>query len=101
VRELAVVSGGPGRGRESFDVTKDNKGAPQRGKKARGWRRRVDLTSRPWSSWRGSARTSRSAPQEEEREEGKQTEITEMSEHQKVIRIEETITLAELSQTMA
>src|SRR5205823_11299722 len=33
VRELAVVSGGPGRGREFIDVTKDQKGAPQRGKK--------------------------------------------------------------------
>ena len=33
VRELAVVSGGPGRGREFIDVTKDNKGGPgQRGK---------------------------------------------------------------------
>src|SRR2546426_6866291 len=31
---------------------------------------------------------------------GKQTEITEMSEHKKVIRIDETITVAELSQTM-
>src|SRR5262249_46374373 len=31
---------------------------------------------------------------------GKQTEITEMAEHKKVIRIEETITVGELSQTM-
>jgi len=31
---------------------------------------------------------------------GKQTEITEMAEHKKVIRLEETITVAELSQTM-
>src|SRR5205807_4113482 len=31
---------------------------------------------------------------------GKQTEITEMAEHKKVIRLEETITVAELSQRM-
>src|SRR2546427_12384315 len=38
--------------------------------------------------------------QKKSEKKGKQTEITEMSEHKKVIRIDETITVAELSQTM-
>ena len=101
VRELAVVSGGPGRGREFIDVTKDNKGAPQRGKKGP----RVEKTEsiskqdlvelarqRAYVPVRGHKKKSA--------KKGKQTEITEMSEHKKVIRIEETITVAELSQTM-
>jgi translation initiation factor IF-2 len=101
VRELAVVSGGPGRGREFIDVTKDNKGAPQRGKKGP----RVEKTEsiskqdlvelarqRAYVPVRGHKKKSA--------KKGKQTEITEMSEHKKVIRIDETITVAELSQTM-
>ena len=101
VRELAVVSGGPGRGREFIDVTKDQKGAPQRGKKGP----RVEKTEsiskqdlidlarqRAYVPVRGHKKKSA--------KKGKQTEITEMAEHKKVIRIEETITVAELSQTM-
>jgi len=102
VRELAVVSGGPGRGREFIDVTKDNKGGPgQRGKKGP----RVEKTEsiskqdlvelarqRAYVPVRGHKKKSA--------KKGRQTEITEMSEHKKVIRIEETITVAELSQTM-
>src|SRR6266478_7682408 len=101
VRELAVVSGGPGRGREFIDVTKDNKGAPQRGKKGP----RVEKTEsiskqdlvelarqRAYVPVRGHKKKSA--------KKGKQTEITEMSEHKKVIRMDETITVAELSQTM-
>jgi translation initiation factor IF-2 len=101
VRELAVVSGGPGRGREFIDVTKDQKGAPQRGKKGP----RVEKTEsiskqdlvalahqRAYVPVRGHKKKSA--------KKGKQTEITEMSEHKKVLRIEETITPSEMSQAM-
>ena len=102
VRELAVVSGGPGRGREFIDVTKDQKGGPgQRGKKGP----RVDKVEslskqdlvalahqRAYVPVRGHKKKSA--------KKGKQTEITEMAEHKKVLRIEETITPAEMSQAM-
>src|SRR5205823_7233507 len=96
-REVAVVSGGPGRGREFIDVTKDkqkNKKGP-RVEKAESLSRQdlVDLArQRAYVPVRGHKKKSA--------KKGKQTEITEMSEHKKVIRIEETITVAELSQTM-
>ena len=97
VRELAVVSGGPGRGREFIDVSKDK----QKGKK----RPRVEKVEslskqdlvelakqRAYIPLRGHKKRST--------KKGKSTEITEMSEHKKVVRLEETITVAELSQTM-
>src|SRR5216683_508043 len=97
VRELAVVSGGPGRGREFIDVTKDK----QKGKKGP----RVEKTEsiskqdlvalahqRQYVPIRGHKKKSA--------KKGKQTEITEMSEHKKVLHIEETITPSEMSQAM-
>ena len=97
VRELAVVSGGPGRGREFIDVTKDK----AKGKKGP----RVDKVEslskqdlvelakqRAYVPMRGHKKKTA--------KKGKSTEITEMSEHKKVIRIEETITPAEMSQAM-
>jgi translation initiation factor IF-2 len=96
-----VVSGGPGRGREFIDVTKDQKGAPQRGKKGPRVEKtetisRQDLVAlaqqRAYVPVRGHKKKSA--------KKGKSTEITEMSEHKKVLRIEETITVAEMSQAM-
>jgi len=102
VRELAVVSGGPGRGREFIDVTKDNKGGPgQRGKKGPRVEKTESLSKqdlvelakqRAYVPVRGHKKKSA--------KKGKQTEITEMSEHKKVLRIEETITPSEMSQAM-
>ncbi|HEX4384273.1 MAG TPA: translation initiation factor IF-2 [Myxococcales bacterium] len=101
VRELAVVSGGPGRGREFIDVTKDQKGAPTRGKKGPRVEKtetisRQDLVAlaqqRAYVPVRGHKKKSA--------KKGKSTEITEMSEHKKVLHIEETITVAEMSQAM-
>ncbi|HTO98993.1 MAG TPA: translation initiation factor IF-2 [Myxococcales bacterium] len=101
VRELAVVSGGPGRGREFIDVTKDKAGPGQRGKKGPRVEKTESLSKqdlidlarqRSYVPVRGHKKKSA--------KKGKQTEITEMAEHKKVIRIEETITPAELSQTM-
>jgi translation initiation factor IF-2 len=101
VRELAVVSGGPGRGREFIDVTKDQKGAPTRGKKGPRVEKtetisRQDLVAlaqqRAYVPVRGHKKKTA--------KKGKSTEITEMSEHKKVLRIEETITVAEMSQAM-
>jgi translation initiation factor IF-2 len=97
VRELAVVSGGPGRGREFIDVTKDKakgKKGP-RVEKAETLSKQdlIDLArQRQYVPVRGHKKKSA--------KKGKQTEITEMAEHKKVIRIEETITPAELSQKM-
>ena len=97
VRELQVVGGGPGRGREFIDVTKDK----QKGKKGPRVEKTeslskqdlVDLAKQRYSvPLRGHKKRS---PKK-----GKTTEITEMAEHKKVIRLEETITVAELSQTM-
>ena len=97
VRELAVVSGGPGRGREFIDVTKDK----QKGKKGPRVEKVESLSKqdlielakqRAYVPVRGHKKRST--------KKGKQTEITEMAEHKKVIRVEETITVAELSQTM-
>ena len=101
VRELAVVSGGPGRGREFIDVTKDTKGAPTRGKKGPRVEKiesisKQDLVAlahqRAYVPVRGHKKKSA--------KKGKSTEITEMSEHKKVLRIEETITPSEMSQAM-
>ena len=97
VRELAVVSGGPGRGREFIDVTKDkqkNKKGP-RVEKAETLSKQdlIDLArQRAYVPVRGHKKKSA--------KKGKTTEITEMAEHKKVIRIDETITVAELSQRM-
>ena len=101
VRELAVVSGGPGRGREFIDVTKDTKGAPTRGKKGPRVEKiesisKQDLVAlahqRAYVPVRGHKKKTA--------KKGKSTEITEMSEHKKVLRIEETITPSEMSQAM-
>ena len=97
VRELAVVSGGPGRGREFIDVTKDkqkNKKGP-RVEKAETLSKQdlIDLArQRAYVPVRGHKKKSA--------KKGKQTEITEMAEHKKVLRIEETITPAEMSRAM-
>src|SRR5919204_122501 len=97
VRELAVVSGGPGRGREFIDVTKDK----QKGKKGPRVEKAETISKqdlielarqRAYVPVRGHKKRST--------KKGKQTEITEMAEHKKVIRVEETITVAELSQRM-
>jgi len=102
VRELAVVSGGPGRGREFIDVTKDNKGGPgQRGKKGPRVEKTESLSKQDLVDLaRQRAYVPVRGHKKKSAKKGKQTEITEMSEHKKVIRIEETITVAELSQTM-
>jgi translation initiation factor IF-2 len=97
VRELAVVSGGPGRGREFIDVTKDK----QKGKKGP----RVDkVESLSKQDLVDLARQRAYVPvrghKKKSAKKGKQTEITEMSEHKKVLRIEETITPSEMSQAM-
>ena len=97
VRELAVVSGGPGRGREFIDVSKDKakgKKGPRVDKvEALSKQDLVDLAKqRAYVPVRGHKKRSG--------KKGKSTEITEMSEHKKVIRIEDTITVSELSQTM-
>src|SRR5207249_8630434 len=97
VRELAVVSGGPGRGREFIDVSKDKakgKKGP-RVEKAETLSKQdlIDLArQRAYVPLRGHKKRST--------KKGRTTEITEMAEHKKVIRLEETITVAELSQTM-
>ena len=97
VRELAVVSGGPGRGREFIDVTKDKtkqKKGP-RVDKAETISKQdlVELAKqRAYVPVRGHKKKSA--------KKGKSTEITEMSEHKKVLRIEETITPSEMSQAM-
>ncbi len=98
VRELAVVSGGPGRGREFIDVSKDK----QKGKKgprvdkveSLSKQDLVDLARQRAAYVPVRGHKKRSAKK------GKSTEITEMSEHKKVVRIEETITVSELSQAM-
>jgi translation initiation factor IF-2 len=102
VRELAVVSGGPGRGREFIDVTKDNKGGPgQRGKKGPRVEKTESLSKQDLVELaRQRAYVPVRGHKKKSAKKGKQTEITEMAEHKKVIRIEETITVAELSQTM-
>ena len=102
VRELAVVSGGPGRGREFIDVTKDNKGGPgQRGKKGPRVEKTESLSKQDLVELaRQRAYVPVRGHKKKSAKKGKQTEITEMSEHKKVIRIDETITVAELSQTM-
>src|SRR5438105_8410610 len=97
VRELAVVSGGPGRGREFIDVTKDKakgKKGPRVDKvESLSKQDLVDLArQRAYVPVRGHKKKSA--------KKGKTTEITEMAEHKKVIRIDETITVAELSQRM-
>jgi translation initiation factor IF-2 len=102
VRELAVVSGGPGRGREFIDVTKDNKAGPgQRGKKGPRVEKTESLSKQDLVDLaRQRAYVPVRGHKKKSAKKGKQTEITEMSEHKKVIRIDETITVAELSQTM-
>src|SRR5207237_10190704 len=90
-------AGAQGRGREFIDVTKDK----QKGKKGPRVEKVESLSKqdlielakqRAYVPVRGHKKRST--------KKGKQTEITEMAEHKKVIRLEETITVAELSQTM-
>ena len=98
VRELAVVSGGPGRGREFIDVSKDK----QKGKKGPRVEKveslskqdLVDLARQRAAYVPVRGHKKRSAKK------GKGTEITVMSEHKKVVRIEDTITVSEFSQAM-
>ena len=98
VRELQVVGHGPGRGREFIDVTKDKAKQVKKGprvEKVESLSKQdlVELAKQRYSvPIRGHKKKSA--------KKGKGTEITEMSEHKKVIRIEETITLSELSQRM-
>ncbi len=98
VRELQVVGGGPGRGREFIDVTKD---AAKKGKKGPRVEKVESLSKqdlvelakqRAYVPVRGHKKKTA--------KKGKSTEITEMAEHKKVIRIEESITLVELSQEL-
>jgi translation initiation factor IF-2 len=97
VRELAVVSGGPGRGREFIDVTKDK----QKGKKGPRVEKAETLSKQDLIELaRQRAYVPVRGHKKKSTKKGKQTEITEMAEHKKVIRIEDTITVAELSQTM-
>jgi translation initiation factor IF-2 len=97
VRELQVVGHGPGRGREFIDVTKDKakgKKGP-RVDKAESLSKQdlVELAKQRYAvPIRGHKKKSA--------KKGKGTEITEMAEHKKIIRLEETITVSELSQTM-
>ncbi|HYZ88909.1 MAG TPA: translation initiation factor IF-2, partial [Myxococcales bacterium] len=86
-----------GRGREFIDVTKDK----QKGKKGPRLEKAETISKqdlielarqRAYVPVRGHKKRST--------KKGKQTEITEMAEHKKVIRIEETITVGELSQRM-
>src|SRR5438132_1036651 len=91
VRELAVVSGGPGRGREFIDVTKDNKGGPgQRGKKGPRVEKTESLSKQDLVELaRQRAYVPARGHKKKSAKKGKQTEITEMSEQKKVIRIDE------------
>src|SRR5207245_4289762 len=102
VRELAVVSGGPGRGREFIGGTKDNHGGPgQRRQKGPRVEKTESLSKQDLVDLaRQRAYVPVRGHKKKSAKKGKQTEITEMSEHKKVIRIDETITVAELSQTM-
>ncbi|HEY6910018.1 MAG TPA: translation initiation factor IF-2 [Myxococcales bacterium] len=102
VRELAVVSGGPGRGREFIDVTKDNKAGPgQRGKKGPRVEKTESISKQDLVELaRQRAYVPVRGHKKKTAKKGKQTEITEMSEHKKVLRIEETITPSEMSQAM-
>ena len=102
VRELAVVSGGPGRGREFIDVTKDNKAGPgQRGKKGPRVEKTESISKQDLVELaRQRAYVPVRGHKKKTAKKGKQTEITEMAEHKKVLRIEETITPSEMSQAM-
>src|SRR2546427_745215 len=101
-RPPAPSSNGPGGGREFIDVTKDNKGGPgQRGKKGPRVEKTESLSKQDLVDLaRQRAYVPVRGHKKKSAKKGKQTEITEMSEHKKVIRIDETITVAELSQTM-
>ncbi len=95
-RELQVVPGALGAGREFIDVTKDKKGkrGPRLDKvETLSKQDLVDLA-------RQRAYVPVHGKKKRPTKKGKKTEITEMSAHKKVISIEETITVAELSQKM-
>jgi translation initiation factor IF-2 len=97
VRELAVVSGGPGRGREFIDVTKDK----QKTKKGPRVDKNESLSKQDLVELaRQRAYVPVRGHKKKMGKKGKGTEITAMSEHKKVVRIEETITVSELSQEM-
>ena len=97
VRELAVVSGGPGRGREFIDVTKDK----QKTKKGPRVDKNESLSKQDLVELaRQRAYVPVRGHKKKMGKKGKGTEITEMAEHKKVVRIEDTITVSELSQEM-
>ena len=102
VRELKVVPGSLGREREFIDVSRDKRAAV--GPPAGRFPRRPRRTSRARSCCRRRSRARAYIPirgkKKKPTKKGAKTQITEKAEHKKVIRIEESISVSELSQAM-
>ncbi|MGO9830149.1 MAG: translation initiation factor IF-2, partial [Myxococcaceae bacterium] len=98
VREFKVVPDGLGRGRELIDITK--KKEQDRGKKRttekEGGITKQEMDNLIWGRVTIPVRGKKRKPTKK----GQKTQITEMSGDKKVIRIQEAISVSELSQTM-
>jgi translation initiation factor IF-2 len=101
VRELKVVPGSLGREREFIDVSRDKRrgrtpGRPVSEEQAKNLSGKellqAAITARAYIPIRGKKKKST--------KKGAKTQITEKAEHKKVIRIEESISVSELSQAM-
>jgi translation initiation factor IF-2 len=103
VKEYQVVTDAQGRGREFVDVTKDKAGAGAKKKPAPGGVRRAkeaysktELLSLARERAFIPVRGRKKRPTKK----GKKTEITQAAAHKRVIKIEETIQVAELAKQM-
>ncbi|HET6413340.1 MAG TPA: translation initiation factor IF-2 [Anaeromyxobacter sp.] len=101
VRELKVVPGSLGRDREFIDVSRDKRrgrggGRPASEEAAKSFSGKellqAAMSDRAYVPIRGKKK--------KPTKKGAKTQITERAEHKKVIRIEETISISELSQAM-
>jgi translation initiation factor IF-2 len=99
VREFKVVPDHLGRGREFVDVTKKKDDA-QRGKKRAterdGTQVKQEMDSLLWGRVQIPVRGKKRKPTKK----GQKTQITEMAEEKKIIRLQEAITVSELGQRM-
>jgi translation initiation factor IF-2 len=97
VREFKVVPDGLGRGRELIDITKKKEqGSKKRTTEKEGGITKQEMDNLIWGRVTIPVRGKKRKPTKK----GQKTQITEMAGEKKVIRIQEAISVSELSQTM-
>jgi translation initiation factor IF-2 len=96
VREFKVVPDHLGRGRELVDVTKKKEGAKKRTADKEGTFSKQEISDLVWGRVSIPIRGKKKKPTKK----GAKTQITEMAEEKKVIKLQEGITVSDLGQRM-